>query len=267
MRKILLTAGSGLALFVLAGIRLFAAYALVAGIAAGSSDSSSVETGTIVTTTATILFAYVSELESTPDTTIADATDGCAYPCNTWIQLTEQKDVATAGLLGRLFYAKNPTVGTGHKFKATDNGGSPKPCISAAAFSGAHLTAPLDQQNGQVDIDAGLANTTGGITTGENAEVAISGLGFTANSATIAINTGEAGWAITGQADRSANSQGCALAWKNIPTIASTDPTWSYNNNLYVVTTIASFKEAGGGGGGGTPLAPRGSLLLMGIGR
>lgn len=223
-------------------------YALIASVAAGSPDTFTFTTGAIDTTGADLLIAYVSERESVGDTVLSDSKG------NTWAALTEQKDVATASLRGVMYYCKSPTVGAGHTFTVTDSSGGGVASVAVAAFSGSHLTAPLDQQNGKVDIDAGLANTTNGVTPSENNELTISGLAFSPNSATIAVNTGEAGWTITNQVDCTVNHKGVALAYKIQGALAATDPTWSYSTNEYAATTIASFKISGGGGGSAVPV-------------
>lgn len=233
-----------------------AAWVFVDKVASGSPDTFTHTSGAMNSTTADTVFCYVAERESVGDTVLTDFTDGCAEPCNTWFPLTEQKDVATASLRGQLLYCKNCTVGTGHKFKVSDTGGGAKGAVACAAFSGGHLTSPLDQQNGKVDIDAGLSNTTNGITPSEANTLTITGLAFDANSATIAINTGEAGWTLHNQIDYTVNHEGVALASKIQGAATATDPTWSYSSNEYVVTTIASFKVAAA-----VTVKPKGTLL------
>lgn len=214
-------------------------YALIANVAAGSSDSNDVTTGAIDTTGATLLVAYVAEKESTTDATLTDSKG------NTWTPRTEQKDVATANLLGRQFEAVNPaSVGAGHTFTVTSSSG--QPAVAVAAFSGAHLTTPVDQENGAVDIDAGLTTQPGSITPTEDDELVVTGLGFTANSATLSIN---GGFTITDQVDQNANHRGCGLAYLIQTSAAAANPTWTYSANEYAVATIVSYKKAAAGGG------------------
>lgn len=226
------------------------AYTYLAHVKVGSADLNTVTTGAIDTSGADILIAYIAEIESATDATLTDS------KTNTWAQLTERKD-AGVSLLGRMFYAKNATVGSGHTFTVTSSNGAPAICV--AAFSGSHLTAPLDQQNGVVDVDAGLSNITGSITPSEDNCLVITGLGFTGNSATITI---DGSYAITDQIDYAgATNKGAALAYAIQTSLAASNRTWTYSTNEYAVTTIASFKASAGGGGGGTPTRDLTTLL------
>lgn len=234
-----------LALLLLVPRQALAACTFVDKVASGSPDTFTHTSGAMNSTTADTVVCYVAELESVGDTVLTDFTDGCAEPCNTWFALTEQKDVATASLRGQMRYCKNCTVGTGHKFKVSDTSGGAKGAVACAAFAGLHLTSPLDQQNGQVDIDAGFSNTTGGINPSEANTCTVTGLAFVGNSATIGISTGEAGWTLANQVDQSVNNIGVALAYKSQGAATPTDPTWDYTSNEYAVTSIASFKVAG----------------------
>lgn len=219
------------------------AYALIASVAAGSPDTFTFTTGSINTTGAHLLIAYVSERESVGDTTFSDSKG------NTWAPLTERLDVGTASLRGVMYYATNVAgkVGAGHTFTVTDSSGGGVASVAVAAFSGAHLTVPLDQTTGTVDIDAGLSNTTGSITPTQNDELVVTGMAFSPNSATISIGSS---YTITDQVDCTVNHKGVALAYLIQTSAGATNPTWSYSTNCYVVTTIASFKAAVSGGGG-----------------
>jgi hypothetical protein len=234
-----------------------AAITFVVGVSSGSPDTFTHTSGNVDTTGADTIVCYVAELESQGDTTFSDSKG------NSWHAgaITERKDVATASLLGRMYYCNSCTVGSGHNFTVTDTSGGAKGALACAAFAGGH-SSPLDQQNGNVDIDAGAANTTGGITPSENNTVTVTGLGYTPNAATITINTGEAGWTIAAGTDASANHDGVSIAYKIQTTATATDPTWGYSTAEYAVTSIASFKQAGGGGVVGT--TRRGMLLGVG---
>jgi len=230
-----------------------AAYAFVASVASGSPDTFSHTSGNMDSTGADTIVCYVPELESQGNTTFSDSKS------NTWFQLTEQKDVGTASLLGRMYYCKNCNVGSGHNFTVTDTSGGAKGSVACSAWSGGHLTSPLDQQTGNVDIDAGLSNTTGSITPSEDNELVCTGLAFVPNSATISV---DGSYTISDQIDATVNHMGAALACAVQTTATASNRTWSYTSNEYVVTTIASFKMSSGGGGGGAP--PRGMLLGVG---
>lgn len=216
------------------------------------NGGNNITTSAIDTTGANLIILYLCEKDSaSPDATVSDSNS------NTWTALTSQSDPATANLLGRMFYAKNATVGAGHTFTITSSSGSPSICV--AAFSGADTTAPLDQQNGAVDIDAGLSNTTGSITPSENNCLVITGLGFDPNSATISI---DGSYTIIDQQDVDPGvGKGSALAYVVQGALAASNRTWSYTANEYVVTTIASFKQSAGGGGGGSPTRDLTTLL------
>lgn len=247
----------GLALVLLLGsvTPAHAAYTFVASVAAGSAGGGNVTTADMNTTGADTIVCYLAEQDSTVDAAFSDSKS------NTWqTDITERKDAATANLLGRMFYCKNCTVGSGHNFTATSSSG--KPSIACAAFSGGHLTAPLDQQNGNVDIDAGLNNTTGSITPSENDTLVVTGLGFSGGaSATITI---DGSYTITNQVDVDGSfHRGTALAYEIQTTATATNRQWTYSANQYAVASIASFKaSAGGGGGGGSSF----NGLLLGVG-
>lgn len=214
------------------------AIALISSGHTATNGANNITTSAIDTTGATLLVLYLCEQDSATDATVSDSKS------NTWTALTSQSDPALSNLLGRMFYATNVSgkVGSGHTFTITSSSGGPAVCV--AAFSGTHTTAPLDQQNGKEDHDAGLSNTTNSITPSEANCLVITGLGFYGNSATISI---DGSYTIIDQVDQSGSIKGAALAYAvQAPGPAASDRTWSYSSNEYAVTTIASFKSDGG---------------------
>jgi hypothetical protein len=232
-----------------------ATIALVANVAAGSVANSTITTTAINTTGADTIVCYISEQDNAIDTTISDTN------ANTWNQLTQQRNGATANLLGRMWYCQNCTVGASHTFTATDGGDTiSRPSIACAAFSGGHLTALIDQQTGTADVDGGTTTDTGAISPSENNTLVVTGIAVGANAATYTI---DGSYTITDQIAVTANHFGVALAYEIQTTATATNRRWTSSTNTYVMTTIASFKSAGGGGGGSSP-SSRG--LLLGVG-
>lgn len=161
---------------------------------------------------------------------------------NTYTQLTLRGASQTQV---RLWYAKNPSVGSGHTFTVTCTACFPG--MAVLSFSGADTTAPFDVENGNTQTFA-TSTTTGSITPGSANEVvvaalstndttgiAISGGGFTAISDSINVTGfGEAG---------------VAIAFVVQTTATASNPTFTETNNSGLGAAIASFKSSSGGGG------------------
>ena len=80
---------------------------------------------------------------------------------NTWFALTIHGSAGQAE--HRFFYAKNPTVGSGHTFTINSSGSFIYPSPTYSAFSGADLTSPFDVENGSSGNNSS-PQSTGSIT-------------------------------------------------------------------------------------------------------
>ena len=114
------------------------AYAFVASVGA-IGDGTNVTTGSMDTTGATILVVGAWDYSVSAAGVVTDSKS------NTWTKLTKKDGVAGNVSRVTLWYAKNPTVGSGHTFTQTAGG---FPSIVAMSFSGADTTSPFDVENG-----------------------------------------------------------------------------------------------------------------------
>jgi hypothetical protein len=201
----------------------------------------------IDTTGASLLIVAVARHGFTSDPTLTDSYG------NTWLPLTPY-----AGFIGYVlvYYAKNPTVGTGHTF--TLAGGNTFPSACVAAFTGADTSAPFDVENGNgVSYPSSTTIQTGTLTPSQDDSLIIAALasapnggpsGYTIDSSFTLIDTVDA---INGQ------SSGSGLAYFLQTTAAAKNPTWTLStagDGFGLAAAINSWKPAaGGGGGGGTP--------------
>lgn len=154
---------------------------------------------------------------------------------NTWNVLTKRGKSGDGGV--RIFYAINPTVGSGHTFTITGSDNFSQ--IAIAAFSGSKLTLPFDVENG---LDGFASVTTvqpGNVTPSEDNELVITGLEFFSSTASI-----DSGFTITDQGSGGAGAYyGGALAYKIQTTAASVNPTWTITSQT-ASAVIATFKSA-----------------------
>lgn len=208
------------------------AFTLISNTSAGSSNTTDVTTGAIDTTGANILIAV-----ATSNSVVTDSKS------NTWTKLTVRNDTGGHGNECAIYYAKNPTVGSGHTFTAT--GGFPS--IAVASFSGADTTSPFDQENGTGSAGSVTSIQTGSVTPTQNNELLIAGLTFDVSN-TPSINSS---FTITNTTDYSGgNHYGVSMAYKIQTSLSAENPTWSWGAGAFVATAIATFKIPTSGGGG-----------------
>lgn len=210
------------------------AIALVANVAS-ATNSGGTTSGAIDTTGANLLVAVVSDYKATAAPAFTDSKG------NTWTGLTAQQNSSQLSR-GRIYYAVNPVVGSGHTF--TYAATSIFASIYVAAFSGADTASPFDQENGaQNDGAASLA--TGSVTPSEANELVVAGFGAT-DGGPFGIN---GGFTITDQlAYSGGNYFGGALAYLIQTSAAAANPTWTPAANAPMVAVIATFKASAGGG-------------------
>jgi hypothetical protein len=202
--------------------------AIVTGGASGGTTSA------INTTGATLLVAFISSFTDSA-VTVSDSKG------NTWVGLTVQTAVQPHA---RIYYAVNPTVGTGHTF--TCSGSSIYSAACFAAFSGVVTTSPFDVQNGQ--SGGAQSNTTarpGNMTPSVDGELVIVGVSM-ASTETV---TAPSGFAITNQVAYSGGVNfGGAMAYAVQTTATTTNPLFTgFGADTAGGVVGATFKPAAGG--------------------
>lgn len=158
---------------------------------------------------------------------------------NTWTALNIAQDGSF--LENRLFYAANPTVGTGHTFTAA--GGNLFQDIAVVAFSGVPTSSPFDtgKQNTNAGAIAAIAPGSSG-TPSAAGSLLVSGFGGTYTSSPPTIGSS---FSIEQTNPFSGgNNYGNSIAWK----VSSTaeNPTWTGNDATDSAATIAVFKPGAG---------------------
>lgn len=192
-------------------------------------------TSSIDTTGATLLVAHVSSFAVTAEPTLTDSKG------NTWIGLTAQVEGGTSR--SRLFYAANPSVGTGHTFTLTDPGGNIFAGLEVQAWSGASITLPFDVENGGTQ-SSGTSLATGSVTPSVNNELVVTGAHIhTTGSGTISIDSG---FSISDQDQGGAVPArfASAMAYLVQSTAGAVNPSWSWSTTTSAAATIATFKAA-----------------------
>jgi hypothetical protein len=233
-----------------------ATIALVANVGAGSSNTNTFTTGSRDTTGADLIICYIAEQESIGDSVLSDS------KTNTWFQLTQQADVATANVLGRMFYCKNCTVGTGHTFTVTDSSGGPKASVACAAFSGSNTTTQPDLNDGSNNPNGSTtAQATTGITPSFANALVQDCVAWSGDTSLPTINGGFS--TPVGVPFSSGVNFGVAESHLIQTTATFAQPTFTFAASSTGGNSLDSFKEAGGGGGGGST-SRRGALLGVG---
>lgn len=201
-----------------------------------STDSDGFTTAAINTTGCDILIAVVTEISATP-TTLADS------KTNTWTPLTRY--VNSNGI--RIFYSKNPTVGSGHTFTPSGPSSNSYVAIAVAGFSGSDLSAPADKDNGNSSASATNLGTNS-ITPAVDNELIIAGWGTDSVAGIVFAVTN--GFTIVGTpSDGGSTNESCMMAYKIQTTLAAISTTCSEAPSACGMSTaIASFKSAGAGG-------------------
>lgn len=189
-------------------------------------------TTAIDTTGADLLVLVVHEYSGGSHSTPSDSKS------NTWTGLTVRDNGSLTRT--RIYYAKNPTVGSGHTFTYSASGSFP--LIQVLAFSGADLSAPFDQENGTTGSSASAA--PGSVTPGVDNEALVAAVcnngGITAvgSSFTLELNMNT----VAGV------NMGGATAYKVQTSAGAENPAFTLSASPWSAV-IATFKAAGGGGG------------------
>lgn len=202
---------------------------LVASVSARSFPSAGIDT-----TGAKLLVLLVSFFSGNP-TPIVDSYG------NTWHAIATAN--SSTNFTG-LYYAWNPTVGTGHTFTVDPSAVFPTICVMA--FDGVQTASdPLDQQAS----NSGNANASlqpGSVTPSVNGELLISGIGLGSSS----------GWAIdSGFTIQETNAFAGGAAFATLfayfaqAVAGALNPQWTWTPSVYNAGVNATFKPAPSGGG------------------
>jgi hypothetical protein len=227
------------------------------------TGNTSLTTPSINTTGADLLIVAAVCYTIAPTVSLSD------NKTNTWYPLTAYGAASWANV--KIFYAYNPTVGTGHTFSLSGSGSPEMNCVGIAvlALSGMDITSSVYQassDHGAVEDDAGdrtiqpgsvtPANIGDVIVTVWNAGNSTQSTGPSINSSFV-IPTGiGVGWAYDG------NNQDIGIAYKIVSTTDAVNPTWSADSDTQYACSIAVFKAAAGGGATAIPNKKRISTLL-----
>lgn len=158
---------------------------------------------------------------------------------NTWFPLTKRALGVTAV---QQFYAKNPTVGSGHVFTFGPYSNA-YIFVSVLAYSGADTTAPFDVENGATTA-AAAPLTTGSITPSVNGALIVSAWSGMLGATGPTVGTGLTlrHWANPA----GGNNLGGASADLIQTTAAAINPSWSWTGTDNVAVTVAAFKPLAG---------------------
>jgi hypothetical protein len=146
----------------------------------------------------------------------------------------------------QIFYKANATVGSGHTFTCS-SGAIFAPLVKVHAFSGVHLSAPFDVENGAFTA-SGTSLAPGSITPTGSGRLVISGLCVNDQTGPISENasmTESTTVAVVG------TNLGGGTGWIIQGGASAINPVWSWTDSgIAASATIASFKPAVAPGGG-----------------
>lgn len=194
----------------------------------------------IDTTGASLLVAYTNSQES--EIQVTDSRG------NSWTKLTVSSNINT-NLYGIIWYASNPSVGTGHTFTvSTTHFPDIHVVISVSAFSGVNTVSPFDQQltNNDYNVLANITNlSTGSLTPSADNMLIITGV-TTDNDNSSADFTIDASFSIIERHFLDSTLNCGAHAYKVQTSVASVNPTWTQTVKPVAtfINNIACFKAA-----------------------
>ena len=154
---------------------------------------------------------------------------------NTWTLVTKYAGTIAAN---RLYYAKNPTVGSGHTF--TTPAVPAYFVISILAFSGVDTTSPFDVENGATSIGA-TSLSTGSVTPTNDNSVVVTG--FTCDNNSGVAVTIDSGFTKYSTNYSGGNNMGGGIAYLIQTTASAVNPTWNVTNFTAISAAIAVFKQ------------------------
>lgn len=215
------------------------AYSLIGhGVSSASAGGGTYTSGSFDTTGADIIIIGVTKQNGTSPT-LSDSKS------NTWNTRTPYSG-GTFNAEGRLYYAINPSVGSGHTFTLA---GSSFGVMDILYFSGSDLSTPYDTENGAGNGSFVSSAQPGSITPSQNNCVVVSYFASgSANSMSV-----DSSMSLTDQAPLTGGAHyGGAIAYIIQTTAGAINPTWSFTGTTSGGVTVASFKAASGGGGSST---------------
>jgi hypothetical protein len=206
-------------------------------LAVGAGGSAPATTSAINTTGATLLVVAVTDYGITNSCldTISDSKS------NTWVGI--QAYYGGGGQAGTcIFYAANPTVGTGHTF--TGSGGNIT--VMASAGSNVATSSPLDVQNGGTNTGS-MTQSTGSVTPNQNSEMCLASGGTYAGNTSLSFASPTNAYTLMDSV-MSTNSINVTSghAYFIETTAAATSTTFTVVGGLgptYIVAAVACFKH------------------------
>lgn len=219
-------------------------------VVAGSSNQTSVTSGAIDTTGASLL-VFCTATSGTTNNAFSDSKG------NTWTALTAQAAGLGAATAIRGFYAINPIVGTGHTFSLASVASS-FPTLIGLGASGTAVTSPLDTQNGVSNTTFPSTDTTqavGSITPSAITNIMTACITFNNSVTSVSVNSS---YSITDTITNDGNHFAMSMAYKLSPSGAQ-NPTFSWTTADSPGAIHADFKVG--------PLIPHGGLTGVGAGR
>lgn len=232
------------------------AIALVDKVAASATSGGDITTSSIDTSGANFLVMGVSYYQNvTTDPTITDSKG------NTWLPLTRNHNTNYGDFVGRIYYARNATVGSGHTFSSA--GPSVYSTISIGAFSGLETSADVFVDE-EVAITGGMSVTTlsaASLATGADEILAVSHIALREGASSGTISIDNSFNVLHTFNNNPGNALGLGFAYRIEATPSTViDPTWTFPTDS-AATELAFFK-AGAGGGGGTAVK---DIISMGM--
>ena len=222
------------------------AFSLVSQVAQGSPDGNGFTTGSIDTTGAHLLVAFVASYDGATAPTLSDSKG------NTW---TGRTAVSRSGAQRGRFHdvTTTPTVGTGHTFTLTGSGVFAS--LLVLAFSESASPA-FDGESAGSTFSAANSAQPGSLTPSVNDSVLITALALDGVS-TESIN---GGFTLTNEAENVPGAcYGVTGAYLIQTTAAAANPTWTLFNQSGCCL-MAAYQPAGGGGGVTVPALDEGML-------
>ena len=226
-REMLYALGAGL---LAPAVARAAGFSVVAHTGGGLGANPPKTSAAIDTTGADLLVvAYVFDYRVNPSVTDSKL--------NTWTGLTP-KTGSNAGAV-KLYYVKNPMVGSGHTVTLNAAGGPFYGAAYFAAFRGADVTAPFDVENGA--NSNGTTIQPGGVSPTLGGELVISAMAMN-------VTGNPTVDASMNMLDNNGLSPGTyyggGMAYKIQTTAAAINPVWTVGSYAANACVIASFKAA-----------------------
>jgi hypothetical protein len=193
--------------------------------------AASVTSDAIDTTGATLLVISASYYTSGADVLWSDS------KTNTWT--SAGTPVSSGNVKVAIRYADNPTVGSGHTFKLTGDGGSIYSSICVSAWSGMAVTDVLEAGTYSTASASSATQVQAGAITPSNTSLVIAVTGTTLTSgATASIDSG---FTIASQVD-GPTTFGQAHAYLVQAVGASVNPQWTWSSAGNITGTIVAFQ-------------------------